>query len=188
MREDTQETGNVQEKKQGRATSTSSLYTRYHVPGMKPRAEACLVGWPGTLGEYPGIYSSMTKILNFNLSIVGPVPRVLREYIPSSKHTHYNGGVTSIVHTLAHIHRAVYKRRYTEWRPSQQTHTHPPETHRTYEYKYSTVVPGTWISRITHTRYEMGQPKSGSSFLSRSFVNHCKLGLEYWKHWPWHKQ
>ena len=33
--------------------------------------------------------------------------------------------------------------------------------------------------------YEVGQPKSGQSFLESKLVNHCKLGLQIWKHWPW---
>ena len=32
--------------------------------------------------------------------------------------------------------------------------------------------------------YELGQPKSGSR-LKSNLVNHRKLGVETWKHWPW---
>ena len=31
--------------------------------------------------------------------------------------------------------------------------------------------------------YELGQPKSGWRFLT-NFVNHCRLRVEQWKHWP----
>ena len=37
----------------------------------------------------------------------------------------------------------------------------------------------------TFQRYELGRPKSGWSFIESKLVNHCKLGLENWKHWPW---
>ena len=34
--------------------------------------------------------------------------------------------------------------------------------------------------------YELGRPKSALKLVKSNLVNHCKLGLENWKHCPWH--